>query len=63
MNKIEPRTCPFTRETCSSTCMFHIVPNSSAGLPCTMAESLRLFLASKENAEPLLVRVLGNRDR
>lgn len=63
MNEFEKRICPFTRETCSSTCMFHIVPNSSAGLPCTLAEALRVFLASKDNAEPLLVRVLGDRNR
>ena len=59
----ETRLCPFTRETCSATCMFHIVPNSSAGLPCSLAQSLRVFLASKENPEPLLVRVLGDRNR
>lgn len=63
MNQNEKRICPFTRETCATTCMFHIVPSSSAGLPCTLAESLRLFLASKDNAEPLLVRVLGDRNR
>lgn len=63
MNQNEKRLCPFTRETCASTCMFHIVPSSSAGLPCTLAESLRLSLASKETAEPLLVRVLGDRNR
>lgn len=60
-NRIENRTCPFTRETCTSTCMFHIVPNSSAGLPCILAESLRVSLSSKENPEPLLVRVLADR--
>ena len=60
-NRIENRTCPFTREACAATCMLHIVPNSSAGLPCALAESLRVSLASKENAEPLLVRVLADR--
>ena len=63
MNEFEKRICPFSRETCATTCMFHIVPNSSAGLPCTLAEALRVFLASKDNAEPLLVRVLGDRNR
>lgn len=57
----ETRLCPFSREACTATCMLHIVPNSSAGLPCALAESLRLSLVSKENAEPLLVRVLADR--
>lgn len=36
MNQNEKRLCPFTRETCATTCMFHIVPNSSL---CSLARS------------------------
>lgn len=61
--KTENRTCPFTREICALTCMFRIVPNSSAGLPCSLAEALRVTLAKGESAEPLLVRVMDNRNR
>lgn len=62
-NRVENRTCPFTRETCAATCMFRIVPTSSAGLPCALAESLRLSRAATENGDPLLVRVLADRNR